>query len=210
MRIEVKMNRFEKKLFDMAGLTLKAMVEALKAFMDNDNELAFKVVENDMTINNLEEELNDKAIETLTLMQPVAKDLRLLIGGIKIANDLERIGDYAKNIGNFVKNSKNVESKYKTEILELTEDFINNFDQVLSVLVSRNIKEAYRVAKLDKILDKKFDNFIETLAASKTEETLLAVQLTNIAHNIERAGDHAKNVCEQIIYIENGEYIDFG
>ncbi len=210
MRIDERMNDSESKLFDMGGLTLKAMSLATKAFMEHDRELALQVVDGDKLINYLEEIINDQAVEALTLMQPVAKDLRLLLGGIKIVNDLERIGDYAKNIGRFVINSNVVETKFHKEILKLTNIFLHNFDQVLTVLVSRSVEEAYRVAELDNNLDKEFNAFIALLAGNKFEETIIAVELTNIAHSIERAGDHAKNICEQIIYIEKGRYIDFG
>lgn len=178
--------------------------------MEQDKELALEVVDGDAIINYTEEIINDQATEILTLMQPVAKDLRLLIGGIKIVNDLERIGDYAKNIGRFVINSKHSETRYHKEVISLTELFLENFDEVLKTLEERNTKEAYRVAKLDDKLDDAVNRFLELLASSSFDRSLLPVDLTNITHNIERAGDHAKNICEQIIYIEKGRYIDFG
>lgn len=210
MRIEKRMDAFEKKLFEMGALTRKAMAQAMEAFMEQDKELALVVIDGDAIINYTEEIINDQAVEILTLMQPVAKDLRLLIGGIKIANDLERIGDYAKNIGRFVIKSDHMKTKYQKEILKLVDIFLHNFDQVLAVLEDRNIKEAYRVAELDEVLDEEFNSFLELLVENNFIESLLPIELTNIAHNIERAGDHSKNICEQIIYIEKGRYIDFG
>ena len=143
-------------------------------------------------------------------MQPVAKDLRLLIGGIKIANDLERIGDYAKNIGRFVIKSKTVDPRFRKEIVNLTNVFLKNFDEVLKVMEKRDVKEAYRVATLDDDLDVEFKAFTHLLADNAEENEGFPFELTTIARNIERAGDHSKNICEQIIYIVKGQHIDFG
>ncbi len=210
MRIESRMQAFEKELLEMGFKTRAAMANAMEAFMKHDKELALAVVEGDDFINYADESINDQAIEILTLMQPVAKDLRLLIGGIKIANDLERIGDYAKNIGRFVIKSKTLDTPYQDEILKLTNIFLNNFDQVLEVMEKRDVKEAYRVAELDDDLDLEFKSFAYFLADNVDDESNFPVELTTIARNIERAGDHSKNICEQIIYIVKGQHIDFG
>lgn len=210
MRIEKMMNDFEERLFEMGDLCHLAMSKAMQAFMESDKELALQVVEGDKIINYHEEVINDQAIEILTLMQPVAKDLRLLIGGIKAVNDLERIGDYAKNISRFVINSNIVDDKYVQEVLNLTKLFLKNFTEVLNVLKNRDTKEAYRVASLDSDLDVAVDKFVKMLAFNEFKNDLVTVELNNIVQNIERAGDHAKNICEQVIYIEKGRYIDFG
>lgn len=210
MRIEKLMNDFEERLFEMGDLCYESMAKAMEAFMKSDKELALKVVEGDKIINYHEEVINDQAIEILTLMQPVAKDLRLLIGGIKVVNDLERIGDYAKNISRFVINSDIVDDKYAQEVLKLTKLFLKNFAEVLNVLKDRDTKEAYRVAALDADLDVAVDKFVKILAFNEFKNDLITVELNNIVQNIERAGDHAKNICEQVIYIEKGRYIDFG
>ncbi|WP_159519735.1 phosphate signaling complex protein PhoU [Erysipelothrix urinaevulpis] len=210
MRIENRMQSFDKELQDMGLRTRHAMAKAMEAFMKDDKELALAVVEGDDFINYADESINDQAIEILTLMQPVAKDLRMLIGGIKIANDLERIGDYAKNIGRFVIKSKTVDPRFREEIVNLTNIFLNNFDEVLDVMEKRNVKEAYRVASLDDDLDMEFKAFTHLLADNAEKNDGFPFELTTIARNIERAGDHSKNICEQIIYIVKGQHIDFG
>ena len=87
---------------------------------------------------------------------------------------------------------------------------MNNFDQVLEVMEKRDVKEAYRVAELDDDLDLEFKSFAYFLADNVDDESNFPVELTTIARNIERAGDHSKNICEQIIYIVKGQHIDFG
>lgn len=210
MKIENRMIAFEKQLLEMSVLIQNAMKQATIAFMNLDKQLALSVIEGDIFINYTEKNINDKATEIITLMQPVAKDLRLLVGGIKIATDLERIGDYAKNISRFVINSETSDAYYRDEILKLTNIFLNNFKQVLAVLEKRDLEEAYRIAKLDAELDLQYESFSHFIVNNIFAEPLFPVELVAIAGNIQRAGDHSKNICEQIIYIINGTYIDFG
>lgn len=210
MTIENKMILFENRLFELGNLTQNAMKQAQVAFANQDKELALSIVENDEYINYTEEIINDEAIEILTLMQPVAKDLRLLIGGIKIANDLERISDYAKNIGRFVIKNDDISEVYKVELLKLMEVFFENFVLVLKLLEHRDIKEAYRIASLDDKLDLEFEKFVVFLTNEANSKLGFPVELSNIASNIERAGDHSKNICEQVIYMVKGRHIDFG
>ena len=210
MTIENKMLLFENRLLELGNLTQNAMKQAKVAFENQDKELALSIVEKDEYINYTEEIINDDAIEILTLMQPVAKDLRLLVGGIKIASDLERISDYAKNIGRFVIKTDNINEVYKVEVLKLMEVFFENFAQVLQLLKERDIKEAYRIANLDDKLDLQFEEFVVFLTNEANSKLGFPVELSNIASNIERAGDHSKNICEQVIYTVKGRHIDFG
>lgn len=210
MTIENRIILFENRLLELGHLTQQAMINAKIAFISQDKELALTIIERDEYVNYTEQIINDEAIEILTLMQPVAKDLRFLVGGIKIANDLERIADYAKNIGRFVIKTRAIDNVYKEQILKLMEIFFDNFNDVLKVLEKREIKEAYRVAELDDKLDLQFEVFVNFLANNISEKLDYPVELSNIASNIERAGDHSKNICEQIIYIAKGRHIDFG
>lgn len=210
MNIENRMQTFEVKLLKIGTHTRNAMHLSREALINNDNSLALRIVENDVLINYAEEVINDEAIEILTLMQPVAKDLRLLIGGIKIANDLERIGDYAKNIARFVINTKSIKQEVQEEISKLMDLFLINFDETLIVLEKRNLEEAYRVAELDEALDLNFKTYVSFLNENLESGLDYPFDLINIARNIERAGDHSKNICEEIIYIVKGSHIDFG
>lgn len=210
MNIEHQMDNFEKKLLKMGSETRIAMHLSRQALISQDNSLALNIVENDQRINYAEENINDEAIQILTLMQPVAKDLRMLIGGIKIANDLERIGDYAKNIARFVIQTKIIDKEVQKQISNLMDLFLQNFDQCLNILEDRTLDAAYHVASLDDALDLEFKEFVSFLTKGNDQAVEYPFDLVNIARNIERAGDHSKNICEQIIYIIKGSHIDFG
>ncbi len=210
MRIEERMEEYQEEILDMANRVRKSMDMAIKALISGDKELALEVIERDDHINYADESINDSAVEILSLMQPVAKDLRWLIGGIKIASDLERIGDYSKNIGRFVIKNDYLETPYDEEIEEIGNLFLENFDAVVGVLKSQDVKQAYVAAELDDRLDDAFKRIMNRFADDTDEAHRLPLATTGILRNIELAGDHSKNICEQVIYIVKGQHIDFG
>lgn len=209
MGIQDIMIEFENELTNMATKVRYAMSEAITALQSNDKVLALKVVERDEVINNIDHTINNSAISALSLQQPVARDLRLLIGGIKIATDLERIGDYAKNIGRFVIKGDEDMRDFQEGIFEMASLFMTNFDLVIEALEEKDVKKAYEAAQQDDLLDQGFKTIVDRYA-DMSETHIFPLQLAEILRNIERAGDHSKNICEQVIYIVNGQRVDFG
>lgn len=209
MGIQDIMIEFENELTNMATKVRYAMSEAITALQSNDKVLALKVVERDEVINNIDHTINNSAISALSLQQPVARDLRLLIGGIKIATDLERIGDYAKNIGRFVIKGDEDMRDFQEGIFEMASLFMTNFDLVIEALEEKDVKKAYEAAQQDDLLDQGFKTIVDRYA-DMSETHIFPLQLAEILRNIERAGDHSKNICEQVIYIANGQRVDFG
>lgn len=210
MRIEERMEEYQEEILEMANRVRKSMDMAIQALISGDKELALEVIERDDHINYADESINDSAVEILSLMQPVAKDLRWLIGGIKIASDLERIGDYSKNIGRFVIKNDYLDTPYDAEIEEIGNIFLENFDAVVDVLKSQDVKQAYIAAEMDDRLDDAFKRIMNRFADDVDAAHRFPLATTGILRNIERAGDHSKNICEQVIYIVKGQHIDFG
>lgn len=210
MHIEELMEQFEDDLLEMGVRVRRSMALALEAFVTDDKERALQVIELDEFINSADENINNQAIEILSLMQPVARDLRLLVGGIKISSDFERIGDYSKNIGRFVIKTKEIDKRYYDDIQALGDLFLKNFDQVLEVMKTKNVKHAYQIAAADEEIDVAFKKLLHRFADNADNEHLFPIETTGMLRNIERAGDHAKNICEQIVYIVKGQHIDLG
>ncbi|MDE8314460.1 phosphate signaling complex protein PhoU [Erysipelothrix rhusiopathiae] len=210
MRLEDKMLVFETDLLTMADRVRKQMAMAIQAIVTEDKTLALNVIEKDDYINDSDESINDQAIEILSLMQPVAKDLRMVVGGIKVSADLERIGDYAKNMGRYVIKSKESQPEYQCDVELLGAKFLGNFDAVVSLLKNPSVKDAYDVAEMDESLDELFQGIMARYASEPLETDRIPTQTIGILRNIERAGDHATNICEHVIYIVKGRHIDFG
>ncbi|AMC93374.1 PhoU family transcriptional regulator [Erysipelothrix larvae] len=209
MQIDQLMNQYEESIFTLAHQVRENLSNALTAFKNDDKTLALDVIEKDEFINNQNELINNQAIQILSLMQPVARDLRLLVGGVKIATDYERIGDYAKNIGRFVIRYYDGVNQYREEVESLGDTLIDYLDQVTNVLKKQDVKEAYRVASLDEEIDQAFKRLLYQIA-DKGHKTSFPVELTGMLRNLERTGDHLKNICEQVVYIVNGQHVDFG
>lgn len=209
MQIDEMMKNYEENIIQLGTQVKTALAIAIKAFKDNDKTAALQVIERDEFVNAQNELINNQAVEILSLMQPVARDLRLVVGGIKIATDFERVGDYAKNIGRFVIKYYEGQSDYYEDIENLGEMLIKYFDRVLEILVNQDVKGAYYVASLDENIDHEFKKLLYKIADHANVERF-PIELTNMLRNLERAGDHAKNICEQIVYIVNGQHVDFG
>lgn len=210
MVTETQMDTFKSDLISMANLVKNSIQDAMDAFVNNDKVLALKVMERDELINHSERLINSFAIDTMLLQQPVARDLRLLIGGIKIATDLERIGDYAKNICRYVIRLEHKHSDASRILLDVIQIFLTNFEVIIECMESMNVKSAYEAVELDSNLDIAFAKILTQYDDDPNFKNILDITMINLLRNIERAGDHGKNICEHIIYIVKGTMIDFG
>jgi len=212
VKIDVEIQEFKEDINLMANRVRKMFVLALEVLHTGNKEKALTIVELDEYVNNANEEVNDKAVEVLSLLAPVASDLRIVIAGIKISTDLERIGDYAKAIARFVIKNDDLDPQLMPFVDPIGDKFIAFFDQTMLAYTSRDVKLALDLPSRDDDIDnefKKMISHIEKLTAEKKDITAL-VPTIGMLRNIERAGDHTKNICENIIYEIKGQHYDFG
>lgn len=212
VRIDVEIQEFKEDITQMAQKVRKMFVLALEVLHTGNKEKALTIVELDEYVNNANEEVNDKAVEVLSLLAPVASDLRIVIAGIKISTDLERIGDYAKSIARFVIKNDDLDPQLLPFVDPIGNKFIAFFDQTMLAYANRDVKLALDLPSRDDEIDvefKKMLNHIEKLTEEKKDITAL-VPTIGMLRNIERAGDHTKNICENIIYEIKGQHYDFG
>ncbi len=212
MKIEERLNQIDETVLEM-GYRVKRMFElSLTVLESGDKEKALYIIENDEFINNYNEEINNLCINVLSLLQPVATDLRSVVSSIKIANDMERIGDYAKSIARFVIRNDRLDGDLLPVAKNLGELFVDLFDKTLTALKKSDIKAAYEIPSLDEKIDQTFKDmgvYVEELISNgnRLEHPFATISMMR---NIERAGDHSKNICEHLIYRLKGQYIDFG
>ena len=208
MTIQSHMEHYDAMILEMMYAVRTMMADAFEALRTLNKEASLELIQRDDHINAMEYHVLDAAIELLTLQQPVAKDVRLLVGGLKISSDLERIGDYAKNIARFVLRSKS--DILMHENLEAFESaFLTYFDQAIASYEAEDVRAAYLAVELDDHIDHLFKLLLLDLSENQTVKGHTAVDMTVMLRNIERAGDHVTNICEQIIYIVEGRTIDF-
>lgn len=196
----------------MSSRVYKMHEDALKALKTSDKDLALSIIESDEYVNNDEESVNRRALEVLALLAPVASDLRIIIAGIKIATDLERMGDYAKNIARFILKNDPVLQEQMVLIEAIYHLYLDFLSKVMEAFESSDLDAAFALPKMDEEIDLLIKNLFFKLEEVELNDpnTIRLIPLVGMARNIERAGDHTKNICEQIIYEATGQYYDFG
>ena len=196
-------------LLRMGSLVESSIATAVKALAEENTLLARQVVENDDLIDDLEIEIEDKCLRLIALQQPMASDLRLIVTGLKIVTDLERIGDHAVDIG---KITIRMQDYYLfTSLVDIPRMAVIAQEMLRDALdsyVERNWEKAkamcLRDDEVDYIYAKLFDRLIDR-ANDEPELTEQIAYLLNVAQYLERVADHATNIGEWVIYLVTGE-----
>ncbi len=186
-------------------------ITALEALENNDKEKALQVIQMDEYINRKEEEVNDLAIEALALLSPVASDLRKVLAGIKIASDLERIGDYAKTISFFTVRNDKIDPEVMEKTKQMGDVFLVMFDHVMESYDQSNVEWAMTIPEEDLMIDHLFEEIVKILEKkiSKQHQVDSLIPVLGMLRNLKRAGEHAKNICEHIVFEVKGQHIEF-
>ena len=196
---------------EMGGLAEVSLSEAMDALVRGNEDLARSVIQRDKRIDGFEMEVDRLAIRILALRAPMADDLREVIASLKIAGVIERIGDYAKNIA---KRVGHIEGRQRFEPLTLlpamAEVASEMVHDVLTAYAARDAEAAREIvlrdAKVDAFYDSIFRNLVSHMVENPASITS-AAQLLFVARNIERIGDHATNIAEQVYYAATGTYL---
>ncbi len=199
----------ERRIAEMGGLAEKMVIDAVDALSSGDGALAHQVVETDPRLDLLQREIEEQAILTIARRQPVAIDLREIIGAIRVAGDLERVGDLAKNIA---KRSLKigVETHAPRAIVGIKHmnDFATELlKDVLDAFAQRDVGRARDVWERDAELDALEDSVFRDLLTHMMEDPRNITFCTHLlfcSKNIERIGDHATNIAETVFYLVTG------
>jgi phosphate transport system protein len=211
LKTEAELKEIENHLIEMGQLVRSMHVDIKKALEIKDSKLALDVIKRDEVVNNLDEMINEKALALLATQAPVARDLRSVIAMIRTATDLERIGDYAKSIGDFIILSKPLYIPFKEYIDGMFGTFIEMYDEALSIFVKNDYDKVTKIVQKDQLIDNKLKKAWSIVNQSINQNDLMSVLDTfSILRIYERAGDHTKNVCEAVIFKVKGKKIDLG
>lgn len=189
---------------EMYGLSLEALEE-------KDKDKALQVIQMDERVNRKEEEINDWAIEALALLSPVAIDLRRVIAGIKIASDLERIGDYAKGISIFMVKNGGLDSDIMVKTKQLADVFLVMLDHAMDSYAKGDAEWAMTIPEEDLEIDHLFEEILEILEDKirAQEKIEILIPIMGMLRNLKRAGEHTKNICEHTIFEVKGQHVEF-
>ena len=199
------------KIMKMGGLVEAAILEGAISLETRDEERAEKVRAADKAIDLLEEKINEDAARLIALRSPTASDLRLVLAIMKISGNLERIGDYAKNMAKRtgvlaqmppVSDSAGSLRRMAKEVSKMLKD-------VLDAYIHRDAELAGDVIKRDSDVDQMYNGLFREFLTFMMEDPrniTACMHLHFIGKNIERMGDHVTAIAEQVVYLVTGEY----
>jgi phosphate transport system protein len=195
----------------MGGLAETAVNDALAAVARRDSDLAQTVIQRDPKIDAAQREVEKRAIKLFALRQPMASDLRVVLTAWRIASELERVGDLAKNI------AKRAIILNQDEPIQLTRSVERmgkiaaaHLQQVLDAYANKDVQAAINVWNSDDNIDAHYNSLFRELLTYMIEDPRMissCAHLLFIAKNLERVGDHGTNIAEYIHFLVTGEEI---
>ncbi len=196
-------------VLSMGGLVEAQLLSAINALVTGDSELGLKVANDDYKVNDLEVSIDEECGRILAMRAPAAGDLRLIVAIIKTITDLERIGDEAEKIGFLASRLAAMDrpsDSYRelknlgTHVSHMVRDAMNAFARL-------DVEEAFDVVKEDERVDDEYEAIQRQCITFMMEDPRSIKRVMNVtwaARSLERIGDHAKNICEYVIYMVQG------
>lgn len=194
------------RVLTMGGLVERQFQEAVHAFMNGLAEEAKQVVVTDLAVNRLEVELDDACSHLIVRRQPTANDLRTVVATLKIITDLERVGDEAVKIARHAANHLRDadHAGYDEMIARIAQTAQDMLHSALDAFARLDDQLALDLIAQDAGLDREFHNLVNNLTQALSEDNRQVARLLDMlwaARAIERIGDHAKNICEYVVYV---------
>ncbi|MCW7540793.1 phosphate signaling complex protein PhoU [Aquabacterium sp. A7-Y] len=211
-QFDAELSGISTRVLEMGGLVEAQVAQAIYALSNFSGETATQVIAQEERVNQMEVDIDRDLSTIIARRQPTARDLRLLIAISKTIGNLERVGDEAARIARTVQRLINtgVSSRLRLPLGDLSFEASLATDQLrktLDAFARLDVKKAVEVLKQDNQIDQEFDGLMRKLITYMMEDprTISAsIDLVFVAKAIERVGDHAKNLAEQIIYIVKG------
>ncbi|HEV7246305.1 MAG TPA: phosphate signaling complex protein PhoU [Shinella sp.] len=198
-----------RRISEMGGTAEQMVADSVRALVTTDGALAQKVISEDIILDTAERQINEKAIVTIAKRQPMAADLREIMGAIRIAAELERVGDLGKNTAKRViaVQSSGMPRKLTRGLEHLAELTLIQLKEVLDVYAVRSVEKAKAIRERDDEIDAIYTSLFRELLTYMMEDPRNITPCTHLlfcAKNIERIGDHATNIAETIYYMATG------
>jgi phosphate transport system protein len=211
VHLEREINILKKKLLSLAATVEESVWEAVKAVKNRDSILADKIVEDDLYIDHMEVDIEEDCLKILALHQPVAIDLRFIIAVLKINNDLERVGDKAVSMARVARKlAAQGEINVPFDLAGMAEKVQSMLRDSIDSLVKVDTDLAREVCSADAEVDainKKMYEQVKKCLGQHPEWFDRLLHYLSISRNLERIGDHATNIAEDVIYMIEGEIV---
>jgi len=206
------LEQLKKELLTVGSMVENSVNNAIAALVNRRPELATDVIRTDDLIDDKELEVEEQCLKVLALHQPVAADLRFVVAVLKVNSDLERMGDYAVHI------AERAEYLSSGPVLNIPTDYFNEMvtrvqvmvRKVLDALINRDSEEAREVVKMDDEVDElhwRFFDIVMNLARDDPSSVERAFHTLSASRHLEKIGDLATNIAEDIVFMVEGEVI---
>src|SRR5580765_602568 len=206
-----KLEGLSAAIAQMGGLAEAQFANAVDAIARRDTALAENAVGGDKRIDELQQDIEDRALKLLALRQPMAVDLRETLAAIKIASELERIGDLAKNIAKrAIVLNREPPIRLTQSLARMGRQSLSQLKQVLDAYSDRDSGAAEAVWRQDGEIDEIYNSLFRELLTYMMEDPRtigLCTHLLFVAKNIERSGDHATNIAEVVYHMVRADHL---
>ena len=211
-QFDAELSGISTRVLEMGGMVESQVERAVYALTHFSSEIASQVLEVEARVNATEVEIDNDLSTIIARRQPTARDLRLLIAISKTIANLERVGDEAARIARTVQRLVNsgVSTRLRLPVNDLayeSELAVSQLRKALDAFARLDVERAIEVLKKDDLIDQEFEGLLRKLITFMMEDARTissSIDLIFVAKAIERVGDHAKNLAEQIIYIVKG------
>ncbi len=209
-RYNQELENIRNQVLKMGGLVEQQSINAVKALLNHDPELAREVASRDDEVNSMEVAIDEECTRVIAKRQPAASDLRLVVAVIKTITDLERIGDEAQKIALYAQklSLRDTVNDMHSELAHLSRRVLDTLRDSLHAFARLDANQAVETLGQDKHIDKEFENLSRLLITHMMEDPRRiksALRVNWCARSLERIGDHAQNLCEYVIYLVKGK-----
>ena len=211
-RFNEDLERVRSQVLNMGGFVEQQLAKAVSALVEGDSTLGETVARDDFEVNRMEVSIDEECSRILATRAPAASDLRLIVAIIKAITDLERMGDECEKIGYIASRLATQErptNKYR-EIKHLGRVVQNMVHDSLDAFARMDAEAALRVARQDRVVDEEYEAIQRqsiTFMMEDPRNIRRALDVMWVVRAIERIGDHAKNICEYVIFMVHGKDI---
>lgn len=207
---QAELHQVGEELIQIATLVQQALGSARTAFLDADIQVAEEVISNDARIDFLQNDLDERSIDILALQSPVASDLRMIVGALRMSASLERMGDLARHLAQLARlrfPEPVLPEAMRGHFEEMFDIDARLVERVISVLEDRDISEAEQIFALKSELNLKHQQVFEMLADPDWDSSVpTAVDVTLASRYLERIGDHGVSVARKVSYLVTGDW----
>jgi phosphate transport system protein len=204
-----RLQRIQNDVLSMGSMVEKAILYSVRALKARDLEMAQRIIDADVMINEKRFEIEEQCVELIATQQPMASDLRTIIAMLNIISELERIGDHAEGIAKIVVMiGDEPPLKPLVDLPRMADKTADMLRRSLDALVRRDAKSARKIATEDDDVDQLYDQVFRELLTFMAEDPKTITRATRliwVAHNLERSADRVTNICERIVFLVTGK-----